>query len=255
MRHQIILTVVLLAAGGGAASAETVNITIVTTGGDQHNHATQLVAVRSDSWDGLRRAYCIEPGEPLSSGAYDAEIKEIKDKDALGVLALAEALPTDLAHAVALEAVADDDMDLRTGETRFAVPDDWGGIQSAKRDEPAWILELQAHQDLVVFGSEWDGESYQEPIKQFSAGDVPTGTYVADQSIELTNYYRISGDPIDESESTHSHKPKHDKHPPAVPLPAAVWLFVSGLVGLSLTASRRMDRRSHTSNPRNLQNQ
>jgi hypothetical protein len=122
-----------------------------------------LWAVTSTEWEGIRRGYCIEPGIPLNSGPHTGRFVEITDPQVQEALSVVEKLPADLGHAVAMEAMAGDDLDLRTGETRFAVPTDWGRIEKGAPTQ-AWRLELTTKQNLVIFGSPWDGKTFRPPV-------------------------------------------------------------------------------------------
>jgi hypothetical protein len=167
------LLLMLLMAVSSIGGAEEVRITQVPTQGlytvrshtygDHLNKKSMLWAVTAPEWEGIRRGYCIEPGIPLNSGTHTGRLAEITDPQVQEALSMVEQLPADLGHAVAMEAMAGDDLDLRTGETRFAVPIDWGRIEKGPPTQ-AWRLELTTKQNLVIFGSPWDGKAFRPPV-------------------------------------------------------------------------------------------
>lgn len=244
------LTLILMLVGAFAVADE-VRITKVPTQGlytmrshtygDHLNKSSTLWAVRSAHWEGLRRAFCIEPGIPLTSGPHQGRLVEIHDTRVREALSLAEQLPADLAHAVALEVMAEDDFDLRTGETRFAVPREWGRIERADATEPVWRLELPNKQNLVVFGGPWDGKSYQTPVYPISSPILWWRDEAAWRPLPILGSYYSGTLP---SGAVSARDPSPPVPPPplppsVVPLPPALWLFAGGLIGLMTIAVRR----------------
>lgn len=225
------------------------------TYGDQANKSSTLWAVRSSRWQGARRAFCIEPGIPLTSGPQVGRLVEVGDERVMEALSLVDRLPADLAHAVALEAMADDDLDLRTGETRFAVPRDWGRIERDQSPQPVWRLELPDRQNLVVFGGPWDGKTYEPPVYPVSS---PLRWWHNEPAWRPApvwgSYYGVAsggggaggggsggGGPGGGGTAPGPRDPS--TNPPAisvVPLPPGIWLFISGLMGLLAVATRRL---------------
>lgn len=225
------------------------------TYGDQVNKGSALWAVRSSLWEGSRRAYCIEPGIPLASGPQVGRLIEVKDQRVREALSLAERLPADLAHAVALEAMADDDFDLRTGETRFAIPRDWGRIERALVPQPVWRLELPDRQNLVIFGGPWDGKTYEPPAYPVSSPLRWWNNESAWRPAPVWGSYygAVSGGGSPGGGGpgggglggggTAPGPRDPTTNPPAisvVPLPPGLWLFISGLAGLLGVAARRL---------------
>lgn len=215
------------------AKAEQVELTPVRTEGaysmrsdaygDRRDHPVTIWEARSSAWEGPRRAYCVEPDAPLSAGTYDYSIWSVSDLGARRALALIDELPVDLAQAVALEAMAGDDMDLRTGKTRFAVPHDWGGIKLADgRGAWAWRLSAPGQQDLVVVDAPWDRHTgFVAPVyREHAPADWwswPELWAAADRPREGSYYIRGGGESIEHRRFA------------SVSLPSTDFLFVVGL--------------------------